>query len=243
MPVKRRIKAITFDLDNTLWNTNDVILAAENALYSWLKEHATRLTDRFNPNDLRAQRLALIKRKPDLSHQISQLRIESLKLSLIEVGYNKSESGKLSTLAFDFFYAERQKVKPFPQVEKTLATLKKHYHIGSVTNGNANLTMVGLDKYFDFSLSAEQVGANKPSSKIFGAALHSANCEKHELIHVGDHPIDDIIGAKDFGFHTIWVNYAMNEWDLEEKPTQEVKQFNDLISAITTIETNLDNAY
>lgn len=236
MTNNRKIKVITFDLDNTLWDTNTVIYAAEEALYQWLQQLAPQLTAKFNIDDLRLQRLNLVKDQPELRHQVSELRIKSLYLNLVAAGYEASTASKLSSQAFDFFYAERQKVKPFPRVEETLSHLKENYRLGSITNGNANLAIIGLEKYFDFSLSAEQVGANKPSEKIFSAALNEAQCLKHELIHVGDHPTDDIVGAKQFGFHAIWTNYLESEWAFGEKPTQEINQFNDIIGAIKTIE-------
>jgi len=237
------IKAITFDLDHTLWDTTETIIKAEAILYQWLSDNAPKVTAKFSSEDLIAQRRMLLVSRPELAHQVSALRKISLFNTFFSVGYSQPDAEELTGKAFEIFYLARQKVTPFSDVVPTLEKLKQRFLLGSITNGNANLEIIGLSKYFAFSLSAEISGANKPSIVIYQQALQLAGCRQDEIIHVGDHPSDDIFGAKECGFHTIWVNYFNSTWQEDYVPSAEINSFKDILTAIDRIEAGIRSQY
>ena len=73
-PRPMTISCITFDLDDTLWECGSVIAAAEQAFYEWLAAHYPRITARLEPVALVNHRRAFFKTRPELSHNLTELR-------------------------------------------------------------------------------------------------------------------------------------------------------------------------
>ena len=92
----------------------------------------------------------------------------------------------------------------FPDVLPTLAVLRNR---GLVTGLLSNLhrdlgllcTRLGVAPYFDFLLTSEEVGSEKPHAAIFLTALERAAARPDEAIHVGDQFYSDVIGAQGVG--------------------------------------------
>ncbi len=206
------IKLITFDLDNTLWDTDPVIIQAEQHLYDWLKKNCPALTNQYSKESMRQFKMGVANANPALKHKVSTLRLEAIKLNLLDVGYDDRAATLQAQQAFDIFHQARQQVSFFDHTLHVLDDLKKTYQLAALTNGNADVSVIGLDCYFDFSLSAELVGKQKPEPDMFLAALDHANVAAEEVIHIGDHPEHDIMGASQVGFHTIWVNFEAASW-------------------------------
>ena len=81
------IQLITFDLDDTLWDTAPVILSAETVLRDWLEANAPRLGG-VAVEHLYAIRERLVQAEPGLKHRISALRRRVLNHALCDVGYS-----------------------------------------------------------------------------------------------------------------------------------------------------------
>jgi FMN hydrolase / 5-amino-6-(5-phospho-D-ribitylamino)uracil phosphatase len=198
----KRIKLLCFDLDDTLWLSKPVILRAEEIFYTYLADNAPALTEQFSPESLRAHRLAFLARYPHFKHQISQWRIHSLTEALELSGY-QDQSANIAKRAFDVFLAARQQISLFPYTEDVISTLSENYTLISLTNGNADLQQHSIGRYFSASYQAEDVNAAKPDAALFLKALEHSGCKPEEAIHIGDHAIDDISGAKALGFLAI----------------------------------------
>lgn len=99
---------------------------------------------------------------------------------------------------------------PFPHLQTTLTTLKTAgYLLGLITNGREKfqqLTIQGLSiqEYFDIILISETEKIRKPEAEIFLRALHKLGVKPQESIFVGDHPIVDVMGAKNVGMKAVW---------------------------------------
>ena len=119
---------------------------------------------------------------------------------------------------------------------EVLEQLARSYQLGALTNGNADVARIGLDRYFAFAFSAADVGASKPAPDLFTHALTHAGASPANAIHVGDHPVDDVHGAGLVGMHTIWVNHTSARLAAEQTPpTAEVERLRDLPEAIAKI--------
>ncbi|WP_372863154.1 HAD family hydrolase [Spongiibacter sp.] len=197
-----RIRAISFDLDDTLWPSGPVLEAAEGIFYQQLESLAPRLVARYSAQALRQQRLALLREQPALRHQISEWRRLSLEIALRDCGYGE-QSQRLAATAFQHFIEARQQVQLYDHVESVLAELSTHYVLVSLTNGNADLLRQPCSRHFRACLKAEDIGTSKPEAAAFHAALAAADCSAEELLHIGDHPRDDIDGAKALGLKTV----------------------------------------
>ena len=157
------IRAITIDLDDTLWEIHPVIYRAERRLYAWLGKHYPRITEMFSAAAVLEMRGAIWKEFPELSHDYTFMRSTVLSRIGSAAGYDDS----LIDDALHVFNTARNDVELFPEVRPALESLRSNYVLIAVTNGNADLQQIGINDLFDDLVSARAVGAAKPARKIF----------------------------------------------------------------------------
>ena len=135
---------------------------------------------------------------------------------------DEETASELSESAFQLFFQERNKVEFFPSVLDEIEKLSQIYKLGCLTNGNANIEIIGISKFFKFNISSKDVSANKPSENHFHKAIELLEVSKEELLHIGDHKINDMHGAISYGVQALWFNPNKEIWDLEgvEKPPE-----------------------
>ena len=68
------IKVITFDLDNTLWDVQRVMIKAEQHLHSWLTAEVPEVVEHYSGEALRDLRTTVLAEHPNLVHDLSKLR-------------------------------------------------------------------------------------------------------------------------------------------------------------------------
>lgn len=208
------IRLITLDLDDTVWPCRPVIMAAEQALYAWLQEHAGRITDVHSIESLRSHRLELRARRPEIAHDLTTLRLTALRMLMNEFAYSEG----LAEQGMGLFQWYRNQVTPFPDVAPVLRDLGPEYRLVSVTNGNADGARSPLRGLFHCSFMAERVGAAKPDPALFAAALNWAGVSAGEVLHVGDEPWLDVAAAQAFGLRAVWMNRGGASWPDELAP-------------------------
>jgi FMN hydrolase / 5-amino-6-(5-phospho-D-ribitylamino)uracil phosphatase len=188
------IKAITFDLDDTLWPVWPAIERAEQALGDWLGQHAPMTAALFaNPAARHEVREQVTRSRPDLKYQLSTIRRESIRLALQRSG----EDPQLAETAFDVFFAERNRVTLYADVLQGLDFLANRFPLVALSNGNADLDRIGIGGYFRASISAQAFGVGKPDPRIFHAAAGAAEVQPQQVLHVGDDATLDVLGAID----------------------------------------------
>lgn len=204
-----RIRAISLDLDDTLWPVWPVIARAEAALGQWLAEHAPATATRFPDGvALRALVRQLWSERPDLRVDLGALRRESIRLALTQAGDDPS----LAEPAYECFYAARQRVELFDDALPALQFLARRYPLVAVSNGNADVRRVGLSEYFHAHLGAAQLGFAKPDVRIFRSAAEAAGVPCAAMLHVGDDAELDVRGALGAGMQAVWLNRAQAAW-------------------------------
>ena len=87
---------------------------------------------------------------------------------------------------------------------------------------------LGLADYFQFALCAEELGVGKPDPLPFREALRRAGVAPGEAVHVGDHPLDDIQGARAAGLRAIWYNPRGLAWQGEAAPDAQISRLDQL---------------
>jgi putative hydrolase of the HAD superfamily len=202
------ILAITFDLDDTLWAIDPVIERAEQRMHAWLAEHYPRLPERYSPADLRALRDGIVDTRPELAHDLSALRRESLALAAQHCGYGREAADG----AFAVMWQARNEVELFADVLPVLTELSGRLTLGGLTNGNADIVRIGLHGLLRFCITAREVGVAKPHPAIFDAASAAAGVPASQVLHVGDDPQRDVHGARAAGMRTVWVNRDGHAW-------------------------------
>ncbi len=204
-----KIKAVTLDLDDTLWPIWPVIERAEDALAAWLRRHAPATAPLFA--DV-AERLRLrehvVSARPDIGHNMSALRLEVIRQALARCG----DDTALAEAAFDVFFEARMKVDLYDDALPALEFLAARFPLVALSNGNADVHRVGIGHFFHNSVSAHEFGVGKPDPRIFHAAAQSAGCGAQEILHIGDDMALDVQGALAVGMQTVWVNRKQEAW-------------------------------
>lgn len=221
------IELITFDLDDTLWEVAPVILNAEAALREWLAREAPRLGD-MPVEHLGTIRTRLVEDEPALRHRISELRRRVLRHALSDAGYPPAEAHSLAETGFEVFLAARHQIELFPEAQPALEQLANQYRLAVLTNGNADIRRLGLADYFEFALSAEDVGVGKPDPRPFQEALIRAGVMPENAVHVGDNPVDDVAGAQAASIATVWFNPMGKPWTGAKAPDREIRSLAEL---------------
>ncbi|MCB1778398.1 MAG: HAD family hydrolase, partial [Candidatus Competibacteraceae bacterium] len=127
------IKAITFDLDDTLWDIWPVVERAEQLLHDWLAARYPRMAEQFTPLELRDLSAEVIAARPNMAHDRTWLRKAALNLAARRVGYREFDVDS----AFEVFFIARNAVELFADVRPTLERLARRYTLASLSNGNA----------------------------------------------------------------------------------------------------------
>ena len=219
--MSEKIKAITFDLDDTFWDVKPVLINAEMKTRKFIEDRIGKL-EWGSWEDFKLIREKLIVEDPSYEFDVGKLRKKLLLMKIQERISNKETAYELSENAFELFFQERNKVEFFPSVLDEIEKLSQIYELGCLTNGNANIEIIGISKFFKFNISSKDVSANKPSENHFHKAIELLGVNKGELLHIGDHKINDMYGAISYGVKTLWFNLNKEVWDLEdaEKPPE-----------------------
>ena len=219
------IKAITLDLDDTLWPIWPTIERAEKALDHWLVQHAPLSAALFaNPTARHAIREQVTHSSPGFKHDLSAQRRETIRQTLLRCG----DDPLLAEPAFEVFFAERNRVTLFDDALRALAFLSRRFPLVAVSNGNADIHRVGIGPYFKASLSAQQFGVGKPDPRIFHAAAVAAEVRPEEVLHVGDDAALDVLAALACGMQAVWVNRADHLWTHPVEPHETVTTLTEL---------------
>jgi putative hydrolase of the HAD superfamily len=204
-----KIQAITLDLDDTLWPVWPTIARAEAALQDWLTIHAPQTAQLCSDSEVKKRiRVEVNQRHADKAHDLSFLRRESIRESLLRAG----DAPHLADEAFDVFFAERQNVTLYEGVEQALARLAARYPLVSLSNGNADVFRTAVGLYFKSSVSARLFGVAKPDVRIFHAAAAHLNVSAEAVLHLGDDATTDVLGAMNAGMQTAWINTQGHDW-------------------------------
>ncbi len=210
-----RIKAISLDLDDTLWPIWPTIERAEKVLHDWMVAHAPMAGALFsNPSALREIRDHMAANRPDLKSDLSAIRRESIRLAL----YRAGENPLLAEQAFEVFFAQRQRVTLYDDAMPALEFLSARFPLVSLSNGNADIERVGLARFFRAAISAREFGVGKPDPRIFHAAAGAVEVAPENILHVGDDATLDALGALNAGMQSAWVNRSDHLWPHEQEP-------------------------
>jgi len=221
------IKVLSFDLDDTLWDCAPVITKAEQTLFAWMQKHAPKTVDQWADGALMQRRAQVVSTYPEIACDMSLLRHKMIELTLVDAGYSDS----LVDEAYDVFYRARSDVTLYPGVESVLDALSEHYSLAVITNGNADLSLIGLAEKFAHIQRASIENAPKPQAQMFEACLNEFHIKPEQLAHIGDNAVTDVGGAQAVGARSVWYRQPNEQWpDSQQRADAEVESLHDIQS-------------
>lgn len=217
MAERMLLDALTFDLDDTLWDNRPIMQHAESGHYTWLDEalaawHGAQIEqwgrygERFPLDAYQARRLELAKRHPLRRGDFTWLRERALAELLEEYGLPRSAAFMWAAAAIDRFLDLRHQLSPYPEVGPMLDALGERYRLAAITNGNADLTRLPLARHFPVTVAAGELLAPKPDARPFLAALARLGSPPSRALHVGDSWREDVLPASRLGMRVAWID-------------------------------------
>jgi len=215
-----QIKAISFDLDDTLYSNKPVMQSIEKKMIAYfsqltilkhslnncMPDHSKLLDVHFWSH---FRRQAILK-QPGLAHDVVQARLVSYQLGFKSLGLAENVAGQQAQAAVDYFIELRSDFTVPEQSTKLLANLSENYALIAISNGNVDTKVLGISQYFQHIYHAgwQTNGSllkQKPASDMFVLACQQLAIKPSQLLHVGDCGYADIQGALRAGCQAAWL--------------------------------------
>lgn len=191
MDAEKKIKAVVFDVDGTLYPNYKMFL---NSAFFFLIHPVVARTFRRVRKKVRE-----LGRVGDLKQAQAFLFAD-----YTDVPPEKAEK-LISKYIYGTFISLFKWVKPFPYMKDVLSKLKRSgLKLGIISDFpiEKKLSCLGLDEYWDIAISADEIGFLKPDKYSFISAAEKLNIPPDEIIYVGNNYKYDIIGAVNAGMQT-----------------------------------------
>lgn len=231
----RPVAAMTFDLDDTLYDNHPVILRTTQESHSFLQNYHPALSQ-FSVEQYQQLRDSLREQEPDIYHDVSEWRRRAVELAMLNAGLSGPEAQAGASAVMANFASWRSQITVPEETHTTLAALAQKLPLVAITNGNAEPHLFGLDKYFQFVLRAGPHGRAKPWQDMYHLAAEKLNLPLSSILHVGDDLTTDVAGAVRCGMQACWINLRegnlMHIRDSRLLPTLEISQLASLTALI-----------
>ena len=212
------IRAISLDLDDTLWPIAPIIDRIESSVDQWLQLHCPEVASAWPIPAMRALRDKVAREHPELAHDFATQRRLTLRRAFAQ--FDLGEDWVERT--YEIYVRVRNEVDCYADTAPALAAMAAQVPLISISNGTADLALIGLHEHFRFSVSAGEIGVAKPDAGIFAHACERLGVAPQHVLHVGDDPMADVAGARAAGMRTAWINRNAAPWTCTQAPDLEV---------------------
>ena len=216
-----QISTISFDGDMTLWDFRQVMRhSLKHTLTEMQRRIPTQRVLKLTVDEMIAIRDQLAEEVKGEVWSLLEIRRRAFERTLEHVGHpDKDLAAHLNTVYRKHRYGD---IELYPDVIPTFDALAPHFQLGLLSNGNTYPESCGLDGRFAFVVFSQDVQVEKPDPKIFQITADRAGCDLTEILHVGDSLKNDVMGAKNVGMHTVWLNRNGVPNDTKNQPDYEV---------------------
>jgi FMN hydrolase / 5-amino-6-(5-phospho-D-ribitylamino)uracil phosphatase len=213
-----RILALTLDLDDTLWPVLPALERADHAVDSWLRQHHPEVARAWPIAAIPELRAQVAAERIDLAHDFTTQRQLTMQQAFAACGIAAAPIDDL----WEIYFAARNSVELYPDSLPALERITARWPLASLTNGNADLQRIGIHTHFAHHICSRDTGTAKPDPRIFLAAAERLGVSPAEILHVGDDPEMDMVGARDAGLRTAWINRSGQPWPAALGPPPEL---------------------
>jgi len=197
-------KGVLFDFDNTLVDSAKVLPKAQwkaaelIANYIGRPQHVAEVFSTIKRVERTLELFGVYDRDRYWHHVLAEL------------GAENAVDERTIRRWTEAYWSEYIKHELFLDTITVLESLKHRCKLGIVSNTDGlpdmkrkRLEKVGILSYFDAVVIAGEEGVDpKPSPKPFLTAVKVLGLKRDECLMVGDHPVNDVVGAKSAGLHT-----------------------------------------
>lgn len=201
----QQIDAITFDLDDTLYDNYPVICRTETETMQFLRDYHPAMAG-MESEEWRAVRAELLVEDAEIYHDVTAWRHKAIYHTMLRRGLSADEASAGAEAAMHNFAHWRSKIDVPEETHETLTLLGKRWPLVAITNGNANPDLCGLSQYFEFTLAAGRDGRAKPWHDMYQLAAERLNVPLSRILHVGDDLTTDVAGSVRCGMQACWIN-------------------------------------
>ncbi|AFP84545.1 5-amino-6-(5-phospho-D-ribitylamino)uracil phosphatase YigB [secondary endosymbiont of Ctenarytaina eucalypti] len=201
----RELRALSFDLDDTLYDNRPVISRTEFECVRFLQHYHPALSG-LGQYDYERLRCELRQREPEIYHDVSYWRWRSIELAMRKAGLSESEARIGANSAMEVIMHWRSQINVPVETHSTLEKLSTRWPLVVITNGNASPEACGLMGYFRYIFRAGPDGRAKPYQDMYQLAAIKLNVPPCNILHVGDDLEADVTGAIRCGMQACWIN-------------------------------------
>ena len=220
------IKAIIFDLDNTLLDFMSMKSSSINAAVNGMIESGLEL----NSEKAKEEIFKIYENK---GYEYQDVLTEFVKAHCGNVDYKILAGGIV-----EYKRAKEKSLKLYPDVTKTLITISKMgLKIAVLSDAPTReawtrLYTVKLHHIFDEVVTFNDTGVHKPGKEPFMLMIDRLKIDSKDCLMVGDWPDRDIKGAKQFGMKTAFAKYGNSENIAHSDADYDLDNFSDLLDII-----------
>lgn len=199
------IKAILFDIDNTLYSFDAAHAPAMEALFGYAREHLGMDREVFT----REVMLAAEDVKAHLDADCAALHNRTMRFQVMleRNGLSLTHAAPMGEIYWDTLLRHAE---PNPGSLSCLKKLKAQgYILGIGTDMTIVYQLKKLEKlqmlpFFDFIVSSEEANAEKPAGKLFSLCAMKAGVSPEECLFIGDSLKKDVLGPRAIGMRSVW---------------------------------------
>eukprot|EP01064_Diplonema_japonicum_P031169 TRINITY_DN5499_c0_g1_i1.p1 TRINITY_DN5499_c0_g1~~TRINITY_DN5499_c0_g1_i1.p1 ORF type:complete len:248 (+),score=53.61 TRINITY_DN5499_c0_g1_i1:80-823(+) len=237
---ERTVHAVCFDLDDTLWDIMPAIQRAEEVVAKWIADRLGESVAQVFTNEERykSMRTEVHNEHTELlkACRLKEVRRAIIKEGLTRGGYTKDDLEPIVDEALGHYLRMRSTLDLFPSCIEMLDELSERYTLGAITNGNADLDLVGIQKYFSCHVAAFHPGMKpKPHFDMFHEASNVLDTPLHSIIMVGDSIANDIEPALALGMRAVYVDVKSPNTVTPPLGVPSVSHLRDLPGVIETL--------
>jgi FMN hydrolase / 5-amino-6-(5-phospho-D-ribitylamino)uracil phosphatase len=208
------IDAVLFDGDQTLWDFEKVMRFALTAVLAELRvARPGARADALQIADLQADRNEVALELEGVEYNLARLRrlgfARTLRRFLGEQngGAVRIDDEALAAQLTATYFEQRDRDPAlFDDTLPCLEALRSDYRLGLLSNGSRLPEVVGLSGFFEAVVFAQDHNVAKPDRGIFAVAETLLGAVPESTVLVGDHPLNDVVGAKRSGWRAVWID-------------------------------------
>ena len=205
----KKIKAVIFDLDDTLYDYKSLNELAEKEIQEHVKNKYNIDAQDFNKNYYEAKEI--------VKSRLRGTGAEHNRLLYFQV-FMELIGKKPASDAIELYDIYWNTILDNIVLRDGVKDIFSFCHNNNISIGicsdltamiqHRKLKRLGIDSQVDYLVTSEEAGVEKPNPIIFETLLSKIGCDTSECMFIGDSRNKDVCGSKDIGMIPVWFNIA-----------------------------------